>query len=528
MMSSGGVSMIQLNHFSGKHCNPLRAATFAYNIRPFPVLLFPGEYSAVPCSRQRKFASCRPRKVPLRNPLFSCDDTSDVHASTSSHRKTLFSFNDIRSVLSPVVFILGINVGAIVITVMLVTRMAVAMQDLLAPKAQNPSSSLMGNSNSTSTDNRSSKDGGSRTALLALWGRSQAFKMKLPGATDSLAPVLMSKLSLFGRAEERDNFEFELGKYLSVVCSSLSVLGYLITGAIFEDQLAYVATLGNTGLVTPMHCRTKWIDDIVHRFIQDHVDEYADERIKTHDVKACANVIILGSGYDTRAYRMKSLQNSRICIYEIDAVGTSQEKRRVMNSLLSEESGSDTTNQNLYNRMPTFVTCNFESQNWMECLVEKKFDASLPTLVIWEGVTMYLSLPVITETLNIVATRGRSFNVQSHGMSGKENQSSNNHSSDWYIAFDYLNPDWASNQLWRSAMQFAREPIQSTFTISAVYSLLDTSGLDVMEHISEGEEIQRKFSAAVKFTNTTEIARLMGNYGGFVLARTRNVGERIE
>ncbi len=141
---------------------------------------------------------------------------------------------------------------------------------------------------------------------------------------------------------------------------------------------------------------------------------------------------------------------------------------------------------------------------------------------------MYLSLPVITETLNIVATRGRSFNVQSHGMSGKENQSSNNHSSDWYIAFDYLNPDWASNQLWRSAMQFAREPIQSTFTKSAVYSLLDTLGLDVMEHISEGEAIQSKCLVAVKFTNTKDIARLMGNYGGFVLARTRNVGERIE
>ncbi|KAL3792579.1 hypothetical protein HJC23_005549 [Cyclotella cryptica] len=433
--------------------------------------------------------------------------------------------------LSVVVFILGINMGAIVIMVILITRMSFALQNsLAAPKKEDPSSPHLGNSSTMPTANRSSNEGGSQTALLALWGRSQASKMKLPGATDNLAPVLMSKLSLFGRADDKEHFAFELGKYLSVVCSSLSVLGYFLTGAIFEDQVAYVATLGNTGLVTPMHCRTRWLDDVVERFIQDHVEgRKSCQTIKTEEVNALANVIILGSGYDTRAYRMTSLQSSRVCVYEIDAVGTSQEKRRVMDALLCGESGSAPSEQSAHGRMPTFVTCDFESQHWMERLIQNRFDASLPTLVVWEGVTMYLSLPVVTETLNVIAARGRSFNLESDGnKSIEESQSTNAQSSpDWYIAFDYLNPDWAGSQLWRFAMQFAREPIHSTFTKSAIDALVDTLGLDVMEHLCDGEEIQSKYSVVVNSTVTNEIEGIMGNYGGFVLARTRNAKDHI-
>lgn len=417
--------------------------------------------------------------------FFSCDDErerrhrSEVKYLVTSPITANASNVFIQRVLSPMVFVIGVNVGITVILIVLTVKLVYAIQRYLISNPFNYTTSESKNSS-----NRSTKQGGSQTALLALWGRSQSYLMGLPGAADNLSPQLMSQLSLFGQKPptEESTMEYELSKALTSICAKLSILGHKLTGEIFEDQIAYLASMGNTGLVSLIHCRTRFMDEVVKNFAETHV---------SCATNTTANVVILGSGYDTRAYRMQCLQNPSMNVYEVDAEGTLCEKKRVIMSLLQPNWERI--------RMPTYVRCNFENQNWMECMLDEGFNTRLPTLVIWEGVTMYLSLDAIQQTLSIIANNGSIIDT-----------SSDTCSADWYIAFDYLNPDWADTQLWRFAMKFAKEPFQSSLTKLAAEELIVSSGLKVVKHLTERGDTGRE----------DEFDGMSGKYGGFLLAKS--------
>jgi O-methyltransferase involved in polyketide biosynthesis len=438
------------------------------------------------CARARSFR------------LHSSDelDTSDTsHVKITSHGNLR-----LKQLLSVITFIAGINIGAVIILVIILSRLYFAITSKNASSKTSPTT----HQHASTVKNRSVAKGGSRTALLALWGRSQAYQMNLIGASDSLAPILMSRLSLFGVSSEDDDdrdttdTEFQFGKMMTIICSRLSVFNHFITGSIFEDQVAYIATLGNTGLVTPMHCRTAWLDSVV--------DWFADTHINNAD-GICANVIILGAGYDTRAYRMESLKDSRIIVYEVDAPGTSTEKRRTVRDL-----DDDTEKANEVG-LPVYVECDFETQSWIECLLEERFDLSIPTLVLWEGCTMYLATSTIEETLKIVDGRGRTKRIDN------PNTEEGTTTPPWYVAFDYLNPIWARSPVWECAMRFVREPFQSSFTKSEVDELVESVSLDLLVHLSNGDAMSKSLIGRVNNQISTE---MVGRYGGFVLARSRD------
>ena len=495
------------------------------------------------------------------------DDSGNVKVDSASSFHSVL-FQGFGRIISAITFFIGMNVGVTVILSLVFSRLYFAAQKTAAKTSSGDSAEFT---------NRSNKAGGSRTALLALWGRSQAYRMKLPGASDVLAPELMKQLSLFGAntttelglsdtdggKHQKIDAEFAVGKHLSSLCADLSVFNYHITervtvavvnlinaitgkstigdwiesGAIFEDQVAFIATLGNTGLVTPMHVRTRWMDDVVDWFVETHIkrDGGNCNFCGWNDIGEAtpvANLIILGSGYDTRPYRMKSLQENPIQVYEVDAPGTQIEKKKQVLQILHKSGDSAGTISNIKNMnvkplstaqpMPTFVSCDFASQNWMECLSKQGFDISLPSLVVWEGVTMYLSLPEIKFTLKIIANKGQ--------LNETVNCSSptSTASPPWYIAFDYLNPTWADSLVWRFAMRYAQEPFQSAFTKSGVENLLNSVGLDVLEHLSEGKEMQRRYATLTRGGDDPKIQKpvgIMGSYGGFILAGSRQENE---
>jgi hypothetical protein len=112
---------------------------------------------------------------------------------------------------------------------------------------------------------------------------------------------------------------------------------------------------------------------------------------------------------------------------------------------------------------------------------------------------MYLSLDAIQQTLSIIANNGSIIYT-----------SSDTCSTDWYIAFDYLNPDWADTQLWRFAMKFAKEPFQSSLTKLEAEELIVSSGLKVVKHLTERGDTGRE----------DEFDGMSGKYGGFLLAKS--------
>ncbi|MEL6183268.1 MAG: SAM-dependent methyltransferase [Myxococcota bacterium] len=101
-------------------------------------------------------------------------------------------------------------------------------------------------------------------------------------------------------------------------------------------------------------------------------------------------VVILGAGWDTRAYG--ALGNETRRFFEVDAPATQAEKRR---GLESARISTETVH---------FVACDFETTSWLDALVEAGFDRSRRTLVIWEGVTMYLRSEAVAATLDGVAS----------------------------------------------------------------------------------------------------------------------------
>ena len=348
--------------------------------------------------------------------------------------------------------------------------------------------------------------GGSRTAILALYARSQSY-LQGSGGPDHLAPRCLDRVSL-GPRRRRDQVVWGEARLLRF-CAFLSRLNFRITHRIFEDQVARIATLFRAGFVSPMQVRTCWLDDCVEAFVQRHCDSCLDntkapeERASSSNStnKILANLVILGSGFDSRCYRLP-LRERGVRTFEVDAPGTQAEKQRVL-----REAGIDASRT-------AFVPCDFETQDWLQCLTstttstasDGPFDSSLPTLFLFEGVTMYLGRQAIMETLKRVARGGQ---ISSSGSGSK---------SPWYIAFDYLDSSWAMSGVWRRAMKRAGEPFKFAMSGSEPEELVQSCDLQLLEHLSDKDELSRRY-LPMRFKDNP--VGFLGDYGGFVLAATR-------
>ena len=96
-------------------------------------------------------------------------------------------------------------------------------------------------------------------------------------------------------------------------------------------------------------------------------------------------VVIMGAGYDTRAYG--GLRGRSLGLFELDQSNVQDHKRETL-----KKAGIDTGHMN-------FVSVDFETESFMQRLVESGFDVSKKTLFLWEGVTLYLSETDVRMTL---------------------------------------------------------------------------------------------------------------------------------
>jgi methyltransferase (TIGR00027 family) len=88
--------------------------------------------------------------------------------------------------------------------------------------------------------------------------------------------------------------------------------------------------------------------------------------------------VILGAGYDTRAYRLHELAGIRVC--EVDLPANIDRKAAAV--------------RRCFGRVPPYVTLlpvDFETDDLADCLARKGFDRGMRTLYVWEAVTQYLT-----------------------------------------------------------------------------------------------------------------------------------------
>ncbi len=99
-------------------------------------------------------------------------------------------------------------------------------------------------------------------------------------------------------------------------------------------------------------------------------------------------VVVLGAGWDTRAY---DEHWSDLKFFEVDGPPTQQEKRAAL-----ADAGVDASHV-------TFVPVDFNETSWLNAITGAGFDPTLPTYVLWEGVSMYLDEAVVHDTLQAIA-----------------------------------------------------------------------------------------------------------------------------
>ncbi len=129
------------------------------------------------------------------------------------------------------------------------------------------------------------------------------------------------------------------------------------------------------GARTSAVARTKFIDDAAEAALRSGV----------------AKVVILGAGFDTRAYRMPGM--TRAVVFEVDHPSTSARKRQVVETVLGS-----------LPRHVRFVPINVTEEVLSHAMSAAGYNPSRRTLFIWEGVTNYLTEATVDGTLRWCAS----------------------------------------------------------------------------------------------------------------------------
>jgi len=119
---------------------------------------------------------------------------------------------------------------------------------------------------------------------------------------------------------------------------------------------------------------------------------FLDERVRrlTRPGGSIEQVVVLGAGLDTRAAR---LGHGAVRFFEVDRKETQGEKLARLARLDGYPKDA-----------ATYVSCDFETQDFLDRLAVAGFRADQPALILWEGVTAYLSEAAVRATLKRVAT----------------------------------------------------------------------------------------------------------------------------
>ena len=117
-----------------------------------------------------------------------------------------------------------------------------------------------------------------------------------------------------------------------------------------------------------------------------------DDRMKQALQGGATQVVILGAGFDTRAYRFAALLEDRK-VFEVDYRSTQQLKKRRLEEALEG--------------IPShlrFAEIDFKKDSLQDVLYDAGYQPSEKTFFIWEGVSMYLSESAVRETLRTIAS----------------------------------------------------------------------------------------------------------------------------
>lgn len=147
---------------------------------------------------------------------------------------------------------------------------------------------------------------------------------------------------------------------------------FLLPGA--RHLLVAVTERRVPGTIGMLLCRTRFIDDALGGALGE----------------GCQQVVNLGAGFDTRAFRIPGIQRTRV--FEVDQPAPLAWKEARLRQVLGGPPAH-----------VRFVPIDFDTQDLTEALNEAGFRAGLKTFFIWESVTQYITAEAVDRTLALVA-----------------------------------------------------------------------------------------------------------------------------
>jgi len=154
---------------------------------------------------------------------------------------------------------------------------------------------------------------------------------------------------------------------------------YFVLGASLIKLLGHKISVWLGDKIVPgMHehliCRTRFIDDLIEESTSAGIEQY----------------VILGAGYDSRAYRLKL--PPKLKIFEVDQPEVQGIKRLKLPKSISNR-------KNII-----YVSIDFNNQSLKEQLLDSGFDKSKSTIYTLEGVSQYIPKEALSSTLKELAT----------------------------------------------------------------------------------------------------------------------------
>jgi methyltransferase (TIGR00027 family) len=153
------------------------------------------------------------------------------------------------------------------------------------------------------------------------------------------------------------------------------IAGHPVAAALDQDYREARKSREVAGMSNLMLARTKYIDECMERALD----------------AGATQVVIMGAGFDTRAYRFADRLKAKK-IFEVDYQSTQEVKKRRLRAV--------------FGALPSqvrFTEIDFKKDTLRGVLAAAGYESSEKTFFIWEGVSMYLSESAVRGTLRTIA-----------------------------------------------------------------------------------------------------------------------------
>lgn len=119
-------------------------------------------------------------------------------------------------------------------------------------------------------------------------------------------------------------------------------------------------------------------------------EKYGDAVIEAAIAAGCRQLLLLGSGYDTRFFRISAVQENAVATFEVDLPKTIDDKRTcLVNKLGYIPEGL------------TLIPLDFNHDD-LSSLVRYGFDPTRATVYVWQGVSYYLPKESVSQVLDFI------------------------------------------------------------------------------------------------------------------------------